>query len=108
MRYVVRYEWHGDGVWFVQIPSLKGVYTQARTLRQGRKYILEVLELMVSKKAAKAAALVDDVRLPRGLGHSVKANRKLQRAASQRASRLKQALESVKLRKQDLYELLRH
>jgi predicted RNase H-like HicB family nuclease len=105
-KYVVRYDWDPEGVWFVHIPGQKSCFTQANTLAQGRKYILEVIELMLGPKAAKTATLIDDVRLPGNLKRQVVSVAKRYALVGARSQVLHKQLAARGLSKRDLRELL--
>ena len=62
-KYTAKYAFD-EGYWGVQIPSVKGCFTQGRTLYEARSNILEVLSLMASPEEAAAAELVDAIEVP--------------------------------------------
>lgn len=71
-----------------------------------RKYILEVIGLMLGKAAAKSAVLVDEVRLPWRYHRQVKSINKRHADALAAAKRLTKALADCGLKQRDLAQLL--
>ncbi|MBI3770406.1 MAG: type II toxin-antitoxin system HicB family antitoxin [Deltaproteobacteria bacterium] len=61
-HYTVRYERDEAGWWVATVKGVRGCHTQGRTLDEARRRIREALVLVM--RDAKAADLVDEVRLP--------------------------------------------
>ncbi len=64
----VEYERGSDGWWIASIPRVKGCHTQGRTIEEARRRIRSALSVCEdegwNERKARAAKLVDDVRLP--------------------------------------------
>lgn len=67
--YTVVYERDENGWWLAYVPAIPGCHTQGRTIDQARRRIREALSLWVDD--AEDATLIDDVKLPVDIGHTV-------------------------------------
>jgi predicted RNase H-like HicB family nuclease len=90
--YKVVYERDENGLWVARVKGLSGCHTQGRTLAQARERIREALSLF--DPHADDARLLDDVRLPAGLGRLVAA----QRSARSRREALESALRELNIK----------
>jgi len=114
MRYTVRYEKDESGAWNVQLKELPGVVTYGRTLKEARSRVREALAVWLDDwAAAKAAELVEDVRLPADAKRALKAARDGRRKAAELQARAVEAtrlavarLEAAGLSLQDAGELV--
>jgi len=79
--YRVAYERDESGWWVATVRSVRGCHTQGRTVDEARRRIVEALELFVDN--ARAATIVDDVKLPTGAAQAVRAYATLRRRAEQ-------------------------
>lgn len=63
--YKVVYERDEDGWWIATMPEVQGVHSNGRTIDEARRRVRQALGAMWDDdKAADAAELVDDIRLP--------------------------------------------
>ncbi len=79
--YRVTYERDESGWWVASVRGVRGCHTQGRTVDEARRRIVQALELFVDN--ARAATIVDDVKLPRGAAQSVRAYGALRKKAEQ-------------------------
>ncbi len=94
--YRVRYELDEDGWWVASVVKVKGCHTQGKSIVQARRRIREALALFVDDEIARAAELVDDVKLPTKLAkvvdcHADVARRTAHQNAKLQAVRVKTA-----------------
>jgi len=75
LTYRAVYEREPDRRWTVRIPSVPGCHSYGRTIAQARERIREALGLFVDDAAA--AAIEDDVRLPKSIRRQVQAAKQL-------------------------------
>lgn len=88
MRYTVRYEKDESGAWNVSVKQLPGVFTYGRTLKEARSRVREALAVWLDDwAAAKAAELVEDIRLPAGAKQALKAARNDRQKAAELQAR---------------------
>lgn len=92
MRYTVRYEKDESGAWNVAVKELPGVFTYGRTLKEARSRVREALAVWLDDwEAAKAAELVDDIRLPAEAKRALKAARDGRKKAAELQARVAEA-----------------
>jgi predicted RNase H-like HicB family nuclease len=63
-KYVVTYDRDEAGWWIAEVQGVAGVNSDGRTVADARRRVREALSLAIGDAAAKAAALVDEVKLP--------------------------------------------
>lgn len=111
----VTYDFDEDGAWNASIPEYPGCHTFGRSIAQARTRIREALwALTDDKKLAYSVKLVDDVRLPAGLGDAVaeaRAAREALQSAQEKAARtttkaLRALVKRMRLSNRDAGELL--
>jgi predicted RNase H-like HicB family nuclease/DNA-binding XRE family transcriptional regulator len=59
------YERDPDGWWIVDVPDVAGCHTQGRSIEQARRRVRDALAVCVGVKAARAATLAEEIRLPK-------------------------------------------
>lgn len=69
--YRVVYQRDPSGWWVASVRGVRGCHTQGRTVDEARRRIAEALELFVNN--ARAAQIVDDVRLPKRATKAIRA-----------------------------------
>ena len=79
--YHVTYERDESGWWTASVRGLRGCHTQGRTVDEARRRIVEAMELFVD--SARAARIVDDVRLPTAAKKAIRAYATLRKKAEQ-------------------------
>jgi predicted RNase H-like HicB family nuclease len=77
--YHVAYERDESGWWVASVRELRGCHTQGRTVEEARRRIREAMGLFVDN--ARAAKIVDDVKLPAGAKKAISAYAKLRKKA---------------------------
>ena len=85
MTYHVDYERDPVGWWVASVRRIRGCHTQGRTVEEARRRIREALGLFVDD--AKAAELVDHVRLPAPAAKAIRDYASLRRKASEQDRR---------------------
>ncbi len=77
--YRVAYERDESGWWVASVRAIPGCHTQGRTVDEARRRIVEAMELFVAD--ARTATIVDDVKLPTGVAHAIRAFATLRKKA---------------------------
>jgi predicted RNase H-like HicB family nuclease len=79
MTFDVIYERDDSGWWVASIPAVPGCHTQGRSISQARQRIREALAVALDRpdaeRVARAAELIDDVRLPRPIAKKLAGSR---------------------------------
>ena len=83
--YHVTYERDESGRWVASVRGLRGCHTQGRTVEEARRRIVEAMELFVNH--ARAAEIVDDVKLPVTAKKVIRAYARLRKKAEQQDRR---------------------
>jgi predicted RNase H-like HicB family nuclease len=79
--YHVAYVRDEAGWWVASVREVRGCHTQGRTVVEARRRVREALDLFVDD--AKAAKLVDDVKLPATAAKAIRAYASLRKRADQ-------------------------
>jgi predicted RNase H-like HicB family nuclease len=77
--YHVAYERDESGWWVASVRGVRGCHTQGRTVDEARRRIVEAMELFVDN--ARAAKIVDDVKLPAPAKKAIRAYATLRKRA---------------------------
>ncbi len=86
--YRVRYERDEDGWWVASVVKVKGCHTQGKSIVQARRRIRQALALFVGDEIARAAKLVDDVKLPIKLAKVVDSHADVARTTARQNAKL--------------------
>lgn len=79
--YHVAYERDESGWWVASVREVRGCHTQGRTVAEANRRIREALELFVDD--ARAAKIVDDVKLPVSVRKAIRDYTTLRKRADQ-------------------------
>jgi len=79
--YHVAYERDESGWWVASVREVSGCHSQGRTVDEARRRIREAMELFVAD--ARAAKIVDDVKLPPPAVKAIRAYATLRKRADQ-------------------------
>jgi predicted RNase H-like HicB family nuclease len=79
--YHVAYERDESGWWVASVREVRGCHTQGRTVAEANRRIREALELFVDD--ARAARIVDDVKLPASVRKAIRDYATLRKRADQ-------------------------
>jgi len=102
-RYTVTYERDEDGWWVASVQRMPGVHTQGRTIGDARHRIREALALEIGDRAAEAAKLKDNVKLPAEVRKKLRAAIVARKRADAEKARAQEcAVEVVRLLKRKL------
>jgi predicted RNase H-like HicB family nuclease len=77
--YHVAYERDESGWWVASVREVRGCHTQGRTVDEARRRIREAMDLFVDD--ARAAKLIDDVKLPVTAAKAIRAYTTLRKRA---------------------------
>ena len=77
--YHVAYERDKSGWWVASVREVRGCHTQGRTVDEARRRIREAMDLFVDN--ARAAKLIDDVKLPATAAKAIRAYTTLRKRA---------------------------
>lgn len=79
--YHVVYERDESGWWVASVRELRGCHTQGRTVAEARRRIREAMSLFIEN--ARAAKIVDDIKLPADARKAITAYAKLRKKAEE-------------------------
>ena len=79
--YHVAYERDESGWWVASVRELRGCHTQGRTVDEARRRIREAMGLFIGN--ARAAKIVDDIRLPADAKKAISSYAKLRKRAEE-------------------------